>query len=81
MPELGILLISLEMTKHSSLQEILFMNQIISHCLDFQNTYYKQIGKDLINMCHETGTHFLNKRFPGDKSGEKHVVQLMVKVQ
>ena len=38
-------------------------------------------GKDLINMCHETGTHFLNGIFPEDKSGEKHVVQLMVQVQ
>ena len=30
-----------------------------------------KFGKYLINMCHETGTHFLNVRFPGDKSGEK----------
>ena len=37
MPELGIRLISLKMTKHSSLEEIIFMNQIISHCLDLQN--------------------------------------------
>ena len=40
-----------------------------------------KFGKDLINMCHETGTHFPNGRFPWDKSGEKHVVQLMVRVQ
>ena len=33
MPEL-----SLKMTKHSSLQEIIFMDRIISHYLDFQNT-------------------------------------------
>ena len=30
-----------------------------------------KFGKYLINMCHETGTHFLNGRFPRDKSGEK----------
>ena len=36
-----------------------------------KGTILIELGKYLINMCHETGTHYLNGRFPGDKSGEK----------
>ena len=46
-----------------------------------KNIIINKLGKGLINMCHETGTHFLNGRFPGDKSGKKHAVPLMVQIQ
>ena len=33
-----------------------------------------KIGKDLVNMCHETGTHFLNGRFIGYKKSRKNML-------